>query len=200
MKLYEPPCVADFSQRDPVAGVDELFYKRWSPRTFKKMTLPEETLRVVFDAARWAPSSYNAQPWLFVTNVDDSDFDLFCGLLNEGNQKWAKTASLLGFIVARRHCGDDDRPNRCASFDCGAAWLCMTLQARRLGLYTHGMAGIKRDQVYARLNINEDKYSVICGFALGVLEEQAGDGKNRIVDIRPSPRKPLCEIWHRGKL
>ena len=87
MKLYTPPYEADFSQRDPAAGVDELFYQRWSPRVFKKTTIPESTLRVIFDAARWAPSSSNVQPWLFITNTDESDFDLFRNLLVEGNQK-----------------------------------------------------------------------------------------------------------------
>ena len=198
MRAYEPPYAADFSQRDPAAGVDELFYKRWSPRAFRKMPLPEEMLRSVFDAARWAPSSYNAQPWMFITNTDDADFSLFCSLLNEGNQKWAQNASLLGFIAARKHFGDDNRPNQCASFDCGAAWLCMTLQARRFGLYTHGMAGIKREAVYATLGIDAEKYHVICGFALGVLAAPtaAAPSSNR----KPSPRRPLHGIWHRGKL
>ena len=197
--IPEPPYEVDFSQRDPLDGVDELFYRRWSPRVLRKTVLPEQTLRVIFDAARWAPSSSNVQPWRFITNTDDSDFDLFCSLLVEDNQKWAKNASLLGFIVAGKY-SDSGRPLGSAQFDCGAAWLCMTLQARRLGLYTHGMGGIKRDEVYDALNIDAENYHVICGFAIGVLDaQQPGDG-SEVIDRKPSSRKPLDEIWHRGKL
>ena len=200
MELYEPPYEIDFSQRDPADGVDDLFYQRWSPRAFKKTTLPERALRAIFDAARWAPSSRNAQPWQFVTNTDETDFDLFCGLLVEENQKWAKNASLIGFIVARRHLENSGKPNNSAMFDCGAAWLCMTLQARRLGLYTHGMGGIKRAEVYRALNIDEEKYHVICGFAIGVLDAQKTHGGNEVIDRKPSARRPLDEVWRRGKL
>lgn len=199
MKPYQPPYTVDFSQRDPVAGVNELFYQRWSPRVFRKTTLPEQTLRVIFDAARWAPSSSNAQPWQFITNTDASDFDLFCSLLVEGNQQWAKNASLLGFVVARKYSEHNGKPLGSAQFDCGAAWLCMTLQARQLGLYTHGMGGIKRDEVYDALNIDEENYHVICGFAIGVLDVPKAGEEDAVTDRKASPRKPLDEIWQRGK-
>ncbi len=193
MEQFKSPCNVDFSQRDPNAGVDELFYRRWSPRSFKKVTLPEQTLRTIFDAARWAPSCYNDQPWHFITNTDDTDFDLFCSLLVEGNQQWAGNASLLGFVVARKHFKHNGKPNNLATFDCGAAWLSLTLQARRFGLYTHGMGGIKRNEVHHALNIDAEKYQVICGFAIGVLDAPQ-DPENE----KPSARAPLETIWHCG--
>ena len=199
MKTLEPPYQADFSQRDPAAGVDSLFYTRWSPRSFKKTALPEETLRVIFDAARWAPSCFNDQPWLFITNRDDTDFDLFLGLLTEWNQQWACNASLLGFIVARKHFKHNGKPNNLAVFDCGAAWLSITLQARRLGFYTHGMGGIKRDEVYPAFNLDPEKYQVVCGFALGVLDTPQALNAELAESEKPSPREPLSEIWRRGK-
>ena len=101
---------------------------------------------------------------------------------------------------AIRNAENSDKQNTSAQFDCGAAWLCMTLQARRLGLYTHGMGGIKRDEVYDALNIDAEKYHVICGFALGVLDERKPDDKSDIADRKPSSRKPLNEIWQRGRL
>lgn len=191
----------DFSRRDPADGVDPLFYQRWSPRAFNKKPIAEETLKIIFDAARWAPSCYNDQPWQFITSSDDKDFDLFHNLLTEFNQAWAHRASLLGFIVARKHFEHNGKPNPSATFDCGAAWLAMTLQARLLGLYTHGMGGIKRDEVYKTFNLDREKFEVICGFALGYID--SADSSNRLPEDLaeiglPSARKPLKEIWRRG--
>ena len=200
MESTQPPYKIDFSQRDPATDVDELFYTRWSPRSFKKITLTEQTLSTIFDAARWAPSCYNDQPWQFITNTDATDFDLFCSLLIEDNQQWAKNASLLGFIVARKHFKHNDKPNNSAVFDCGAAWLSITLQARRLGLYTHGMGGIKRDEIYPTLNIDSEKYHVICGFALGSIDTPQMLDTDTAANEKPSSREPLYKIWHRGKL
>ena len=199
MQTFKPPYEIDFSRRDPADGVDELFHTRWSPRSFKKTALPEETLRAVFDAARWAPSCFNDQPWRFITNTDDADFDRFCKLLNEKNQQWARNASLVGFIVARKHFKHNGQPNNSAIFDCGAAWLSITLQARRFGLYTHGMAGIKRDEVYPALGIDPEKYQVICGFVLGVLDTKENLDQDFVEGEQPSGRDALDVIWMRGE-
>lgn len=199
MKKFNTADTVDYRRREADAEADALFYERWSPRSFSGRELPEETLRVIFDAARWSPSCYNDQPWLFVTaSHGAADFDVFLNLLVEGNQGWAHSASLLGFLFARLHFGHNGKPNASAVFDCGAAWMAMTLQARRLGLYTHGMAGIKRDEVCAALGVDEERYRVVCGFALGEvgapeqLAAELADGE------KPSPRKPLTEIWRRG--
>jgi len=189
----------DFSQRNPANGVDPLFYQRWSPRAFNNKPIDEETLKIIFDAARWAPSCYNDQPWLFITSSGDHDFDFFHSLLVEFNQTWAHRASLLGFIIARKHFEHNGKPNHSAVFDCGAAWLAMTLQARQLGLYTHGMGGIKREEIYQAFDLDATKFEVICGFALGYL-----DSPNRLpADLaeqeKPSARKSLAQIWQRGK-
>ncbi len=198
MEQFKPPYDVDFSQRDPVAEVDELFHTRWSPRSFKKTALPEHTLHVIFDAARWAPSCFNDQPWQFITSTNDTDFDLFCNLLNEKNQQWARNASLIGFITARKHFKHNGKPNNSAVFDCGAAWLAMTLQARRCGLYTHGMAGIKRDEVYPALDIDPETHHLICGFALGVLDKPQALAADFAAGEKPSARDPLDKIWRRG--
>ena len=198
MKFFTSPYDADFSQRNPAEGVDELFYTRWSPRSFRKTALPEEILRAVFDAARWAPSCFNDQPWRFITSrADRADFDRFLNLLTEWNQGWACNASLLGFIVARKHFRRNDKPNGLAVFDCGAAWLSITLQARRFGLYTHGMGGIKRDEIYPEFNIDPEKHEVICGFALGLLDEAGALAEDYAGDEKPSGREPLDAIWQR---
>ena len=128
MSVFTPPYKIDFSARDPNDKVDPLFSTRWSPRSFKKVAIPETTLQAIFDAARWSPSSYNEQPWQFITNKNDSDFPLFLDLLVEGNQQWAKNSSLLGFIVMRKYSSHNGKLNNSAKFDCGAAWMAMTLQ------------------------------------------------------------------------
>ena len=191
--------VADFSDRHPEPITDKLFSERWSPRAFKKAEIPEVALQAIFDAARWSPSCFNEQPWQFITatNTSDSEFGVFLNLLVEANQLWAKSASLLGFIVASKNFARNNKPNATASFDCGAAWMAMTLQANKFGLFTHGMAGIKYDEVYTALNINPASHDVICGFALGVLDSPDTLPEGFKEKEKPSPRKPLNDIWVR---
>ena len=182
--------VIDFSQRDPAKGVSELFYQRWSPKAFKSSPIPKENLQKIFDAARWTPSCYNEQPWLFITCSEKSR-EKFISLLVEGNQSWAKTAPVIGFIVADKYFSRNGNENRYLAFDSGAAWMSMTLQARQLGLYTHGMGGVKFDEVYKALDIDKEKQEVICAFALGELENGVGEGEK----ITTSARKALVDIW-----
>lgn len=199
MKTFDTDYSVDFNQRSPADGVDELFSRRWSPRAFKKVDIPETTLTVIFDAARWSPSCFNEQPWLFVTSSGPEDFDLFLNLIMEKNQLWAKNASLLGFIFAKKNFSHNGNPNRFAGFDCGAAWMSLTLQAAKFGLYTHGMGGIKRDAVAPALNISEQDYDVLCGFALGAIDSPDSLEPDTRAKEQPSGRKPLADIWRTGK-
>ena len=110
--------------------------------------------------------------------------------MTEFNQGWAHQASLLGFMVARKHFEHNGKLNQLAVFDCGAAWLAMTLQARLLGLYTHGMGGIKREEIYKAFDLDPAAFEVICGFALGYIDS---------AEDKPSERKPLEQIWQRSR-
>lgn len=195
MNQFTTDYPVDFSDREPAPGVDQLFYQRWSPRAFKKTEIPAETLEAIFDAARWSPSCSNEQPWLFVTSSGADDFDTFLGLLMEKNQTWAKNASLIGFIFAKKLFTHNATTNRFATFDCGAAWMGLTLQAARFGLYTHGIGGIKRDAVSSTLNISKQDYDLVCGFALGAIDTLDDDTRSR---EKPSLRKPLKQIWQPG--
>ena len=78
---YEDNYKIDYGERDFLKGVYELFYKRWSPRSFRKVEIPNNVLEIIFDAVRWAPSCYNDQPWIFVSSSGKSDFDVFLNLL-----------------------------------------------------------------------------------------------------------------------
>lgn len=196
---YRPAYAADYSQRDPAPGVDPLFHERWSPRSFKRDALPERVVETVIDAARWSPSSFNEQPWLFITSSSETEFQSFLSLLIDKNQEWAKHASLLGFVFAKRHFESSGASNALRFFEAGTAWMAMTLQARQLGLYTHGLGGIHREKTYDALNVPQDQFEVVCGFTLGIMD-QAGKLPD---DLRarelPSPRKPLSEIWRKGR-
>ena len=195
-KPYEP----DFSQRDPAEGVDSSIYKRWSPRSLKKVGIPNDILTAVIDAARWSPSCFNEQPWLFMTSSNQEDFDLYLSLLVERNQQWAKNAALLGFFLCRRKFAGRDNENRWGKFDTGAAWMAMTIQANHFGLYTHAMAGVNFPEVYKQLEVPEEEYEVICGFAIGALDSPDKLPLEDFIEGEvPSGRKPLTEVWRQGK-
>jgi len=194
----ESPAEVNFDQRGDPGGADGLFYRRWSPRSFTGEKISSKTLAVIFNAARFAPSCNNEQPWIFITSSGPADFDLFLRLLDNRNQRWARTASLLGFVVARRHFSGSSRRNSWAAFDCGAAWMSLTLQARRLGWYTHGMAGIDKEQVYQTFQIPRSQFRVICGFALGRRDHPERLPADLLEREHPSSRVSLGEIWVKG--
>jgi len=192
---YESKLPIDYGQREHHSGVDEIFYKRWSPRSFNKVAIPKNILEAIFDAARWSPSCFNAQPWRFITASSEAMFAKFLTLLSEKNQLWASNASVLGFICSKNEFDHNPRTNRMAPFDSGAAWMAMTMQARMFGLYTHAMAGIDVDAVYDLLEIDRNNYTVQCGFALGAIEDPNQLDPAFIEKEKPSARKPLTEIW-----
>lgn len=191
---YPKPYAVNFDQRDPAPGVDPLFVERWSPRALRKADIPETDLRAIFDAARWSPSCYNEQPWRFVTSTPAS-FAVFLDLLVEANQAWARNAAVLGFLFADRKFARNGSANDLAVFDSGAAWMAMTLQARKLGLYTHGMAGIAWDRAHAALGMDPERYALCAGFAIGVLDRPDALPEPARAMEQPSPRRPLAEIW-----
>ena len=195
---FETGYDVDFGNRDPAPGVDGLFHRRWSPRSYRKTEIPDHVQETIFDAARWAPSCFNEQPWLFVTSSGEQDFQVFLELLTEKNRIWAVNAGLLGFVFAKRKFSRNLRPNRWASFDCGSAWMSLALQSSMLGLYAHGMGGILAEETYGALGVSESDYKVICGFAIGALDDPSRLAEEFAGMEIPSPRKALDDIWQRG--
>jgi nitroreductase len=138
--------------------IEPIFLERWSPRAFTGEAISEPELRTMFEAARWAPSSYNSQPWRFVyARRDNSHWDKLLGLLVPFNQSWAKTASALVFIVSEEtmaiHGKPDRAPSHSHSFDAGAAWAYLALQAAFMGWQAHGMVGVDFERAYKELNV-----------------------------------------------
>ena len=184
-----------FSSR--INGVaDKVFIERWSPRSFVPDTIPELDLQIIIDAARWSPSTMNEQPWLFFTaSRESSKFQEFVKCLNEGNQLWATHSSVIGFIIARKFFKHKSRENSLAEFDCGAAWMALTIQARMLGYYTHGMGGINRAKIDELLGLDIQKQKTIMGFALGKRADISALPSELQVKENPSPREELGSIW-----
>ena len=178
------------------ATVDQQFIKRWSSRAFANEALDQATIDSLFEAARWAPSAANNQPWLFIYADSEPDLVLFRSLLNDKNRRWADHAPLLAFVLARKH--NQGKPIRSAAFDAGAAWMSLALQAHKLGLTARAMGGIHREQVYPALGVPSDDYEVMCGLAIG----RIGDGAFLPPDLaereRPNSRRPLAEVAVRG--
>lgn len=161
---------------------------------FKKTTIDDATLTRIMEASRWSPSCFNAQPWRFYTSTEAS-FDDFLNLLVEGNQSWAKDNAVIGFVVAEKNFEHNGQANSYASFDSGAAWMSLTLQARIEGLYTHGMGGIKTLEVAEYLNIDTQTSEVLMGFTIGKLADLSKLDDEQRQNETPNSRKQLSEIW-----
>ncbi len=180
--------------------INPIFLERWSPRAFTGEAISEGELRTLFEAARWAPSSYNSQPWRFVyARRDNAYWDKLLSLLIPFNQSWAKTASALAFIVSTKSMPGKDGPVPAPAhaLDAGAAWGYLALQATFLGWQAHGMVGIEWDRVYKELNIPEG-HEVHAAIAIGKQAPATQLPEALAAREFPSPRKPVSEFVFEG--
>lgn len=187
------------NERVPGYVIDQIFKNRWSPRAFDPSPLPDNVLMSLFEAARWSMSCFNEQPWLFIYATGKSELELFRSIMSESNKRWTINAPVVGYIFARRRFASDNKPNLWAKFDCGAAWMALTLQARMLGLYTHGMAGFNREKVYELLAVPEADFEVVAAFALGKFGNKDVLPEDKKKTERPNDRRPLDEIIRKGR-
>lgn len=194
----EPPRSAVDDFRRTEAQIDRQFIERWSRRAFTSEPLTREELASVFEAARWAPSAANAQPWLFIYADTEPELARFRPLLRSSNRRWAERAPVLAFIFAKRHHGDGS-VNRTAQFDTGAAWMSLALQARTLGLVVRAMGGIYPELVYGELGVPESEYEVMCGLAIGHEGEPESLPPELQPKERPNTRRPLSEVALAGR-
>ncbi len=150
--------------------IDPMFLHRWSTRAFTGEPIPEAVLMSLFEAARWAPSAFNIQPWRFVyARREGPDWERLFGLLIDFNQAWVKGASVLAFIVSdrfRRKEGAEPSPIYSHSFDTGAAWAYLALQAHRMGWSARGMTGFDHARSYEVLGVQEADYRVEAAMAI----------------------------------
>jgi len=147
--------------------IQPLLLDRWSPRAMTGESIsPDELLRL-FEAARWAPSSFNSQPWrALYARRDTEHWPVFLGLLVEGNKAWAQNAAALVVFISRRTFEYNDEPSVSHSYDCGAAWENFALQGFSQGFVVHGMEGFDYDRARVELKI-PDEFQVEAMAAVG---------------------------------
>jgi nitroreductase len=181
--------------------IHELLSERWSPRAFDNRAVEPEKLRSLFEAARWAASSYNAQPWYFIVATKDEpeNYKRVLESFVEFNQGWAKNAPVVGLSFAGLKFENNGEPNRHAFHDVGQASANLALQATSLGLQIHQMAGILPDKARQLLSI-PDGYEAVAGFALGYPGDPASlPDQLRERELAPRVRKPLKSFVFTGK-
>lgn len=142
--------------------VHDLIQHRWSPRAFSEEDIDEDTIHSLFEAARWAPSCYNEQPWEFIiaTKEDEELYESLFDCLVEGNQSWAKQAPLLGCSIARTTFRHNGKVNNHARHDVGLAMENLVLEALNQGLYVHQMGGFSASQLSETFSLPDNREPV----------------------------------------
>ena len=183
--------------------IDPLFLERWSPRAFTGEAIGRDVLMQIFEAARWAPSAYNSQPWRFVYALRDTP--AWAGMLDlfvEGNKLWCKEAGALIVIASDSIMlppGKDTKvPSPSHSFDAGAASANLALQAIRLGWHAHAMIGFDRERAFAELGFTEG-HRVEAAVALGRRGDKSTLPEALQKRETPNGRKPLAETVFEGR-
>jgi nitroreductase len=185
-------------KRTPDHPADPLFVDRWSPRAMSGEPISTDELFVLFEAARWAPSSGNLQPWrMLYAHRDTPDWPVFFGLLNEGNRTWCRNAAVLVVVASQQTNSRTGAPLKTHSYDTGAAWQSIALQGSRSGLVVHGMAGFDYDRARQDLHIPES-WRVEAMIAMG--------RPGRVEDLSealqaretPSQRHPVTSFVYQG--
>lgn len=184
------------ASREADHPVDPLFVDRWSPRALSGETIETATLLTLFEAARWAPSSGNLQPWRFLyAPREGASWPTFLGLLNDRNRRWASKAAVLLVVVSQSIL--DGKPRRTSSFDTGAAWMSLALQGSKLGLVVHGMGGFDYDRARSELNVPDD-FRVEAMVAIGRPGDPAELPEDLQAREKPSGRRPVEESIREG--
>jgi nitroreductase len=155
-------------------NLHELIRNRWSPNEFSSRAVEPEKLRSLFEAASWAASCFNEQPWryIFATQAEPEQFQKILGLLMERNQQWAKTAYALGFSAGKKTFSQNGKANRFGLHDTGAATANLAIQATALGLRCHFMGGFDTQRARSEFHIPDD-FELGAAFAIGYIDETA---------------------------
>ena len=180
-------------------NINPLFVNRWSPRAMSGEEISHDDLMGLFEAARWAPSSYNNQPWRFIYAKRNTDhWQTLISLLVEGNKIWAKNAAVIVVVISRKTFEFNEKPAITHQFDAGAAWENLALEATSRELVTHGMQGFDFNEARKVLGI-PDSFDVMAMIAIGKLGQKENLPRDLQEREYPSNRKPLEEIVMEGK-
>ena len=163
--MAEIPNISEF--RKPGHDISPIFINRWSPRAMSGEEISKEELMRLFEAARWAPSSFNNQPWRFLYAMRNTGhWEKFFTLLSVNNQSWCKNAAALIVTVSKKTFDFNGKPARTHSHDTGAAWVSLALQGSFMGLVVHGMQGFDYDRAKTELLVS-DEHQVEAMIAVG---------------------------------
>lgn len=183
-------------------AVDPQFIERWSPRAFTGESIPQATLLGFIEAARWAPSAYNSQPWRFLyARRESADWQRYLNLLIEFNRGWAQHASALLVVVSKTSFvppgKSEAQPAPSHAFDTGAAWGFFALQAHLAGWHTHAMTGFDKELARRELKIPAE-YEIQAMVAVGKRGDAASLPEALQARETPSPRLALEAIVAEG--
>lgn len=201
---FPNPIEASMSQiRYSDHAIHPLFLKRWSPRAFTGEAIDQATLDSLFEAARWAPSANNSQPWRFIyAHNGSAHWQALLELLNENNRRWAAQASVLILLLSKtshlRPGASAATPLRNHSLDAGAAWAHLALQAEHAGWCSHAIGGFDRDKARALLGVPAD-YQVEIAIAIGKQAERDRLPIELQAREQPTPRDPLSGLVAEGR-
>jgi nitroreductase len=173
--------------------IHELLQQRWSPRAFLEQPIEREKLLSILEAARWAASSGNEQPWSFIVATQENrvDYQRLLHCLKEANQQWAQTAPVLMLSIAKLYREKDGQDNRHSFYDVGAAVTSLTFQATALGLFVRQVAGFNVEKAREMFKIPKE-YEPVVAIAIGYLgESQILPEKLQQRELAPRSRKPL---------
>jgi nitroreductase len=181
--------------------IHDLLRRRWSPRAFSSRPVEPDKLRSLWESARWAPSSYNEQPWSFIvaTKEDEAEYARLLSCLVEGNIQWAQHAPVLMVSVAKLNFIENGERNRHAFHDVGQAVANLIVQATALGLVVHQMAGIFPDKIRELYGIPEG-YEAVAGIALGYPgDPETLPERLRQRELAPRSRRPIQDFVFAGR-
>jgi nitroreductase len=181
--------------------IEEILKRRWSPRAFSDRMVEREKLQSLFEAARWAASSFNEQPWSFIVTTKEKpeQHAALVGCLREKNQQWAQRAPVLMVSVAKLNFEKNGKPNRHAFHDVGMAVANMIVQATAVGLYVHQMAGFSVERVREIYGVPEG-FEPVAAIAVGYPDDpDVLPVTFREQEVGPRQRKPIDRFVFEAK-
>ena len=186
------------TKRTSEYSINPLILSRWSPRSMTGEELGDDDIMSLFEAARWAPSSFNNQPWRFIYAKRNTEhWDRLFNLLVDVNKTWAKNAALLTVVISRKNFEFNEKPARTHQFDTGSAWENLALEASSRGIVAHGMQGFDYEKAKTELGIPAD-FEVMAMIAIG----KRGPKENLPTELqdkeKPNDRKALKDIIMEG--
>lgn len=180
--------------RHPKFPVQPLIYTRWSPRSMTGEEMSDEELFPLFEAARWAPSSFNSQPWRFLyAKRNTPEWDLFFNLLIDFNKEWVKNGAVILCVVSRDTFEHNGKPTVTHSYDTGAAWMALAIEGASRGYVVHGMSGFDFQRAKKELQV-PDGYTVEAMAAIGKIAPKEKLPKEMQEKEAPSLRKEIREF------